>query len=567
MVAGACGGSDDNGTSTGLVDTAAAPVETSPPPAADRPGGEIILGAEQWPDCLNPLTACSNASWLTWSVLVHLLPPLMEFDENNNRRASPVLVEAPTRENGGVDPHGDGTVTLTYRLNPEARWSDGTPITSADVWFTWRSALDTVGSRHTTGYDLITEVAHDDPHTAVITFSEEYAPWPQLFARVLPAHAFDGNTDISGYWDDSIPISGGPWVQESWSPERQVLVPNENYWVAERMPLVDRVVMIPHEGTVNEIEALEEGRVMAVFPQPFAHAKERFGPPLAFTSGAGVFIEGLWINQAAPDRRFEITTRLRQALAYALDRQQIADAALGTIVDDPQVLQCAGWNPIFGEWCGDHFSRYVQDMDAVEGLLIGDGWTRPDPEGLWVNEDGVELVLQWNTVVGNQRRENVQALVAEMTKPFGIGWEIINYEPGELFQKRLPTMDFGPVALYATASEPDPSVADRYDMNGIPSEANGFSGSNYLAYASPEATELAFAIDAEIHDSIRVELVHELGRLLAEDVPWIPLYVLPNLLAWNPALLTGPGKYVSSVYGGFYDIYDWAVVDAADMAQ
>jgi len=40
-------------------------------------------------------------------------------------------------------------------------------------------------------------------------------------------------------------------------------------------------------------------------------------------------------------------------------------------------------------------------------------------------------------------------------------------------------------------------------------------------------------------------------------VPWIPLYVLPNLLVWNTSLVEGPREWVSSVYGGFYDIYDW----------
>ena len=528
--------------------------------AVDRPGGEIALAVEQWPECLNPLTACSNATWLSWSVLVHLQPGLMEFDERNNLRASPVLAETPTADNGGAVPNADGTFTVTYRLNSEARWSDGTPITSTDVWFTWRAILDTEGSLNTVGYDLITDVNHDDPQTAIIAFSERYAPWRTLFGGIVPAHGFDGETDISGYWNDSIPISGGPWRQESWSSEQHILVPNENYWVPERMPLVDRVVMVPREDTDAEIAALQTGEVMATFPQPFPGAKERLGPPLAFVSGAGTFIEGLWINQAAPDRRFEITSRLRQALAYSLDRERIADVALGPIIDDPVVLQCAGWNPAFGDWCGDDFAHYGQDMDIVEGLLIADGWTRPHPEELWVNADGVELVLQWNTVAGNSRREGVQALVAEMTEPFGIGWEIINYDAGELFQNRLPAMDFGPVALYANGTNPDPSVTALYDIDGIPSEANGYSGQNFTAYASQYASDLAFAIDAEIHENNRVELVHELGAVLAEDVPWIPLYVLPNLLAWDPEVLEGPGKWVSSVYGGFYDMYDWTVI-------
>ena len=145
---------------------------------------------------------------------------------------------------------------------------------------------------------------------------------------------------------------------------------------------------------------------------------------------------------------------MRQALAYALDRERIADVALGPIIDDPVVLQCAGWNPAFGDWCADDFARYRQDMDAVERLLTAEGWTRPDPDGLWVNEEGVELVLQWNTVAGNKRREDVQALVAEMTRPFGIGFQIINYDPGELFQNRLPAMNFGPVALFANSTTP-----------------------------------------------------------------------------------------------------------------
>ncbi len=54
-------------------------------------------------------------------------------------------------------------------------------------------------------------------------------------------------------------------------------------------------------------------------------------------------------------------------------------------------------------------------------------------------------------------------------------------------------------------------------------------------------------------------MVHELGALLADDVPWIPLYVLPNLLAWNETVVSGPGAYVSSRYGGFFDMYDWTV--------
>ncbi|MDE0653419.1 MAG: ABC transporter substrate-binding protein [bacterium] len=585
LLAVACTGDDsgDSGTGAtattdeaperagaGAADTTAA---ESPPTPADNAesdaaapapgeagGGELILAVEQWPECLNPITSCANASWTLWSVTTHVLPRLMELDLQNNYQSSPTLLEEPTSANGGLAVAGDGTFTLTFRLHPEAVWSDGTPITSDDVRFTWRARLDTDGTLDTDGYELITGIDISDPKVAVVTFSQPYAPWRDLFDPLLPAHHLGPETNVANTWNDSIPISGGPWLQQSWSQEQHVLVPNDLYWDDDRKPLVDRVVMVPREDTDSEVVALQTGEVMAASPQPFPGAAERLGGDLTFVGGGGTFIEGLWINQNAPDRRFEITRNIRQAVAYSLDRELIADVALGSIIEDPQVLQCAGWSPAVGEWCADDFAHYGQDLGKVTELLSAEGWSRPDPDGLWVNPDGTELVLQWNTVAGNKRREDVQALVSEMTAPFGIGWEIINYDPGELFQNRLPALNFGPVALFANSTSPDPTVFRLYDIDGIPSEANGFSGQNFTAYASQEASDLAAAIDREVDASARLALVRQLGELLATDVPWIPLYVLPNLVVWNSTVVEGAGNALFSAYGGFADMYDWRVI-------
>jgi peptide/nickel transport system substrate-binding protein len=427
--------------------------------------------------------------------------------------------------------------------------------------------MDTTGTLSTVGYEKITSIDTSDPKTAVITFSENFAPWPDLFGGttdvLLPAHAFEG-TDIAEDWLDDITVSGGPWLLESFSQDQAIFVPNTNYWVADRIPLVDRVVIVPREDTDTEVAALQAGEVQAIFPQPFPGAKDRLVGDISFIGGGGTFMEGLWINQATPDENNgAVAVRseaVRQAVAYSLDRQQIADIALGSIINAPEVLQCAGWNPTFGDWCDNtDFDIYVQDEAKVTELLEGDGWTRPDDGGLW-QKDGQDLVLQWNTVAGNKRREDVQALVTEMTKPFGIGWEIINYDAGELFENRLPVMNFGPVALFANSTSPDPSVVALYDIDGIPTEENGFSGQNFNAYASQEASDLAFAIDAEVDPVVRLEFVKELGVILGEDVPWIPLYLLPNLLTWNTTLVDGPGGWAFSAYSGLNDIYDWTVI-------
>lgn len=585
LVAAACGdsGDDDAGTDEdGSEETTDETLEevTTTEGGDDEPddgdtdgggtGGDLILAVEQWPECVNPVTSCANSSWLSWSVHVHTLPRLMELDASNAFVPSPLITEAPTVDNGGLVTNDDGTFTLTYNLNPDAVWSDGTPITSSDVKFTWHAIMNTTGTLSTSGYEKITDVDDSDPTVAIITFEESYAPWPDLFggttqyvlpAAMLPTYdpADATSADVADVWNEEITLSGGPWISDSWGPEQHILTPNENYWFDERAPLVDSVIMVPRLDTDTEIASLQAGEVMAAFPQPFPGAKDRLTGDLTFTGGGGTFMEGLWINQQAPDVPFEVTTELRQAVAYALDRQAIADTALGSIIDAPEVLQCAGWNPTFGDWCNPDFDIYTQDAAKVDELLTADGWTRPDPEGLWV-KDGNELIIQWNTVAGNARREDVQAVVVEMTRPFGIGWDIVNYDAGELFQNRLPSMNFGPVALFANSTSPDPSVVALYDIDGIPNEANEFSGQNYTAWENQTASDLAFAIDAEVDPAVRQELVFELSAITAEDVPWIPLYLLPNLLTWRTDLVDGPiDDYAFSAYSGFNNIYDWSV--------
>ncbi|HWS47889.1 MAG TPA: ABC transporter substrate-binding protein, partial [Acidimicrobiia bacterium] len=135
LVLAACGSSSKSSSGGGSSNTA----------AAGKKGGALVVGAEQWPDCLNPITQCANSSWLQWLIPIHVLPRLAELDPNNNFVASPLITELPTTSNGGVTGSGK-TFTVTYHLNPNAKWDDGTAITSADVVFSWQAVMKSTGS-------------------------------------------------------------------------------------------------------------------------------------------------------------------------------------------------------------------------------------------------------------------------------------------------------------------------------------------------------------------------------------------------------------------------------------
>ena len=219
------------------------------------------------------------------------------------------------------------------------------------------------------------------------------------------------------------------------------------------------------------------------------------------------------------------------------------------------VLQCGGWVPNVGDWCDDAFSDVVQDFDKAEQILLDDGWER-NGDGVW-EKDGTIFEIEWNTVAGNRRREDVQALVQEQVSDFGIRFKINNLDAGELFQNRLPQLEFG-MGLYAQVASPDPSVTTIYDRDQIPSDANGGAGQNNIAWDNQEVTDLAKLSDTQLDVAERQATIHEIGALVREDMAWIPLYQLPNLTGWRSDQIGGPiGDFTASSYGGFANMYDW----------
>ncbi|MFK8025318.1 MAG: ABC transporter substrate-binding protein [Ilumatobacter sp.] len=569
LVVAACGSDDDETADTTSVDESAGDDSSTnadddsderADERAGAAGGSVVFAAEQWPECLNPVTSCANASWLTWSVIHHVLPKLMEVDAAGNYQASPVLTEAPSLDNGMIT---EDPFTITFDIAPDAVWNDETPITSADIEFTWRAILDSTGTLSTTGYDLIESVDASDPSSAVVTFTENYAPWADLFGGgtgfLLKADEFS-STDTADEMLDMIGFSGAPWILDSWGGEQAVLVRNDAFWDEERVPVLDQVTFVPREDTDTEIIALQTGEVSAIFPQPSPGVNERLEMDgIDFTLAGGVVFEGLWPNQQSPQSPILGNKAVREALAFAIDRQEIVDTVMGPVDPNASVLQCGGWVPNVGEWCGDDFADVVQDFDRAEQILLDDGWAR-NGDGVW-EKDGTPFEIEWNTVAGNRRREDVQALVQEQVREFGIRFEINNLDAGELFQNRLPALEFG-MGLYAQVASPDPSVTTIYDRDQIPSDANGGAGQNSIAWDNQEVTDLARLSDRQLDVSERQETISQIGALVREDMAWIPLYQLPNLTAWRSDQLDGPiGDFTASSYGGFANMYDWFLVE------
>jgi ABC-type transport system substrate-binding protein len=130
--------------------------------------------------------------------------------------------------------------TVTYKIRPEASWTDNAPIAADDFWYLWRQMVSQPGVVDPAGYDVITSVQSiDGGKTAVVTFSQPYPAWRELFSDILPAHIVkDAPGGFGAGLVRGMPVTGGLFRVESIDPQRDeiLLARNDRFWGQPAQP-------------------------------------------------------------------------------------------------------------------------------------------------------------------------------------------------------------------------------------------------------------------------------------------------------------------------------------------
>ncbi len=139
-----------------------------------------------------------------------------------------------------ADVTNDNPFTVTYKIRPEAQWTDNAPIAADDYWYLWRQMVSQPGVVDPSGYDLITGVQSiEGGKTAVVTFAQPYPAWRELFNDILPAHIVK---DVPGGFASglarALPVTGGQFRVENIDPQREeiLLARNDRYWAEPAKP-------------------------------------------------------------------------------------------------------------------------------------------------------------------------------------------------------------------------------------------------------------------------------------------------------------------------------------------
>ena len=518
-------------------------------PAAAQPARDTLnIGITQYPSTLHPNIENMVAKSYT---LGFTRRPITAYDADWQLIC--LLCETlPTLENGlavrETTPEGRPGLRVTWRLREGLKWGDGTPITTADLRFTYdagREGATGIGPAefYRSAYEFIAGDARSftlrfDRVTFEFASLGDFAPLPAHLERARwesdprsyrTRTLYDTEPTNPGLWN-------GPYRITQVQPGSAITLERNTHWTGAA-PAFRRIVIRTVESTPALEAQLLAGQVDMIagelgLPVEQAGALiRRTGQRFRAEYRPGLIYEHLDLNLDMPmlaDRR------VRQALLLALDRAQI----VARLFEGRQTVANTTVNTL--DWPHDPNVRtWPFDQSRAAALLEEAGWRSTGaPDGIRRNAEGQRLSFDLMTTAGNRSREATQQVIQAQWRQVGVEARIRNEPPRVLFGETLSRRRFQGAALFAWVSAPESVPRSSLHSDEIPSAARNWSGQNYTGFRNAEMDALLEALPQELDREKRRLLWHRLQAIYAEELPSLPLWFRQDAHLW-PAWLDG----------------------------
>jgi peptide/nickel transport system substrate-binding protein len=449
-------------------------------------------------------------------------------------------------------------MTVSFEYSPKAVWSDGKPVTCADYRATWQIYINpknNLASR--TGFEDIKSVTCKGKKGTVV-MKKVYADWEALVAgngsAHYPAHIVRGQ-DMNKLFEDSIPVSSGPWKFQSWQKGVQLtVVRNPEYKAGPAMKL-DRVVFRYITDTNARFQAMKAGEGDAMEPQGQLQIADFLKDSnFKVESRAGYSYEHLDLQYGAKGHPALRQQYVRQALMQGINRAQIASALWQTIAPGMPVLNSLIFKT-FEPGYQPYFKKYPFSQTKVIQILKGKGCTggpdRPSAGNSRIFScPGVgKLSFTFSTTAGNQLRALTFEIIQRQLKSVGI--ELVpRFQPaGLLFGTTLPAGDYE-LIMFTWVQSPSAKITskDLYACGG---------DLNYGNYCNRKVTSLLNQTAVNLDEAQRTKLLQQAEALIANDIPSIPMFVRPVFAISNKKVkgLTAP----TTNEGSPWNVNTWSI--------
>ena len=411
--------------------------------------------------------------------------------------------------------------TYRFSLRPEARWSNGDPVTADDFVYSLRRSLDPatlssytfilnpiLNAEEVAAGQLPTSevgVRALDTHTLEIQLENATPYFLGLLTNSAsyPVHPRSVETHGNQYARPGNLVSNGAYRLEEWVVQSHVkLVRNENYR-DNGNTTIDEVWYYPTEDQTAELSRFRAGELdlsSAIPKRQVDWIRENLPDELVISPYLGVYYFGF--NTTRPP--FENSPELRRALSLAVDRDIIA----GQVTNAGEV-PAYGWVPPVQNYTGQQMpeAAWTQEERVAEArrLYALAGYSEENP---------LRTRILYNTQEDHKR---IAVAIASMWKQtLGVEVEILNQEWKVFLDTRQQKIE---TEVYRSGWIGD--YNDAYTFAELFASGGGL---NHTGYSNPDYDRLLREASAEGDMKRRAQLLQQAERVLLEDLPIMPLY-------------------------------------------
>ncbi|WP_232699670.1 ABC transporter substrate-binding protein [Brevibacillus daliensis] len=418
-------------------------------------------------------------------------------------------------------------LTYTFKLEQDVTWHDGKPFTAEDVVFSF-NYYKKFPFNWTGDFSHIESVTKSDDYTVVFTIKNKYAAFLSDLVGIvpiIPKHVWEKVDKPVEFRDDAALVGTGPYTLKQYDEKsgQYLYAANPNYFKGEVL-----VKEVAYVNSSNKVLSLQNKEIDAGYTVNYSEVENMLsqGFKMIQSDPTGSALR-ITFNLDHPQLKDK---RLRQAIAYALDREEMSRKITG---GDP-IVGNAGIIPPDSPWYNNSVKQYEYNITKAERILDELGYTK--------NANGIRELLKLKVMVSSTSQES--QVMQEMLKKVGI-------------ELNIQQVDSAAFTAAMGENKYDMAITGHIGLSGDPDYLRlwfmGQASNTYAArgktWKNEDFQRLAIKQMQELDFDKRKAIIGKMQDILAEELPTLVLYHRPFYFMYNPDVY----NRWTNTYGGIAD--------------